>query len=234
MTHFRPPLEELDIYLLSSKKGERTPLASTLQPPLSFSLSQLPQTPPSPEKLWDSHPKATLRIRILVIRLERSRSGAEELSSASNSWLRGIRAGTDSGISLRQYQRILLYFNKKGETFTPLLTHIPFLPNGKQKKPTPIKKHFPDKKTNENKCGTEDSTLLKSVQLNYIQWSFWTHTTASLTNEHQRGLSKLMAITVNVSNVVFIPLSANTGLQAEINTRVMVLLLDINYLIYLY
>lgn len=43
-----------------------------------------------------------------------------------------------------------------------------------------------------------------------------------------------MAITINVSNFVFIPLSANTGLQVEINTRVMVLLLDINYLIYLY
>lgn len=55
-----------------------------------------------------------------------------------------------------------------------------------------------------------------------------------LTNEHQRGLSKLMAISINVSNFVFIPLSANTSLQVEMNTRVMVLPLDINYLIYLY
>lgn len=43
-----------------------------------------------------------------------------------------------------------------------------------------------------------------------------------------------MDITKDVSNFVFIPLSANTGLQVEINTRVMVLLLDINYFIYLH
>lgn len=168
------------------------------------------------------------------MRLERSRSAAVEFSSASKRWLRGIRAGTDSGISLPQCQRLLLYFTKEGERFTLLLTHTPFLPNGKQKKPTPIKKHLPDEKTNENKYGTEDSTLIKSGQPNYIQWSFWTHTTALLKNEHQRGLwSKLMTITKNISNFVFIPLSANTGLQVEINTRVMVLLLDINYSIYL-
>lgn len=91
---------------------------------------------------------------------------------------------------------------------------------------------MPDEKTNENKYGPEGSTLLKSVQPNYILLD--THTTAPLTNEHQRGLSKLIDITKDVSNFVFIPLSANTGLQVEINTRVMVLLLDINYFIYLY
>lgn len=101
-----------------------------------------------------------------------------------------------------------------------------------RKSQLPSKKHLPDEKTNENKCGPEDSTILKSVQLNYILVN--THTTAPLTNERQRGLSKLMDITKNVSNFVFISLSANTGLQVEINTWVMVLLLDINYFIYLY
>ena len=58
----------------------------------------------------------------------------------------------------------------------------------------------------------------------------------SLANEHQRGLSKIMAVAINVSNLVFVPSSANTGLQVAINTRaweviIMVLLLDINDLI---
>lgn len=99
-----------------------------------------------------------------------------ELSSPLKSRLRGIRAGTYSGISLSQCQWLLIYFTKDGERFTCLLTQIPFLKNGKQKKTTPIKKHLPDEKTNENKCGTENRTLLKSVKPNYIQESFWTHT----------------------------------------------------------
>lgn len=68
-----------------------------------------------------------------------------------------------------------LFHWREGRIYT-LLIHIPFLPNGIQKKPTPIKKHLPEEKTNGNECGTEDSALLKSVQPNYIQWSFWTRT----------------------------------------------------------
>lgn len=48
-----------------------------------------------------------------------------------------------------------------------------------------------------------------------------------------------MAITINVSNFGFILSSLNTGSQVAINTRaweviIMVVLLDRNYLIYLY
>lgn len=49
----------------------------------------------------------------------------------------------------------------------------------------------------------------------------------------------LIAVTINISDFSFVLYSANTALQVTINTRApevifMVLLLDINYLIYLY
>lgn len=61
----------------------------------------------------------------------------------------------------------------------------------------------------------------------------------SLTNGGQRGPSKLITINISASDFGFVLLSANMGLQVAVNIRaleviIMVLLLDKNYLIYLY